>query len=102
MAFAQAGTIGVWADPNGCSCDLNNTAGFMYVHVIHSYAANASGCRFSIRSWGVPLTFIGQEFEFRTVGYAGSGISVFYDACLSSPVYLGYIIFMGTSVTKGS
>ena len=97
QAFPQTGSIGVFADPAGASCGLNNSAGFMQVHVVHGNTPGATGCQFSLVVRGSPLTYIGQTSAYNTIGTAPAGVAVAYGSCLVSPIDVLTVTYMGTS-----
>jgi len=82
MAFAQAGTIGIYSDPTGTSCNLTATPGLVFYYFLH---VNTTGARVS--AWAAPAptcfpaTYLGYFAEdpyWLCIGDPESGISISY------------------------
>jgi hypothetical protein len=88
MAFAQAGSIGIYADNTASSCDIV-AAGFAQIHSFHMNAPGATGSQWKL-DHPVAWTHFGDIWEFPTIiGNSSAGVSIGYGACLASPIYLG-------------
>ena len=98
LSLAQAGSIGVFADPQGTSCDLDNTSGSMDVYCVHVDTPGATACRFRVEVEGAPLTYFGESSPFvNTYGNSQGGFGVSYGTCLKSPIHVLTISYSGVS-----
>lgn len=97
LAFGQAGNVGIFADPAGASCDLNNSTGFMQVNVVHVNSPGATACQFSLVVYGTPLTYAGEFSAFNTIGTAPAGVAVAYGSCQVSPIHALTVTYVGMS-----
>ena len=96
--LAQGGFLHVWGDSARCVCDPDNTAGFMFVHVIHEGSPGATACQFAVQINGVPLTWVGDYSYFTSViGNTQSGIAVAYGECMVSPIHVVRMTYLGVS-----
>ncbi len=105
MAFAQAGSIGLFADPMGTNCDVyDQIPGLVSVYVVHVFAPGATEARFKVDhlSWGAGmLTYLS---EYVTPPYIGlgiptTGITIIYGSCQSSPNMILTITYFGSGLT---
>ena len=97
LSLAQAGSIGVFADPQGTNCNLDNTSGSMDVYCVHVDTPGTTMCQFAIEIIGVALTNIGETSSFSTLGNSQDGIGISYGSCLASPIHLLTITYNGVS-----
>jgi hypothetical protein len=99
MAFAQSGGIAVYADKYGACCDLYNHHNSMQVYFIHEYTPGATASQFAVQVQGVPLTNVGETVTppFQSFGHSSYGIAIAYGACLTSPIHVLTITYLGTS-----
>ena len=88
MAFAQAGSIGIYSDAGASSCNFV-AMGFIQIHSFHMNAPGATGCQWKLDhppTWSL----FGDVWQFATIiGNSNAGVSIGYGACLASPIYLG-------------
>jgi hypothetical protein len=94
LAFAQAGSIGLFADSGGTSCNFSAlSGGFIQIHYYH-LNANATASQFRLDIAGQPWNFFGDNWQFATViGQSTNGVSIGYGGCQSAPIYLGVTSF---------
>lgn len=89
LAFAQAGSLGVYADMGGTDCNLaDDTAGLCTFWVVHGLTSGATGSRFAVPK---PACFLGfyladLPLYAGTFGNTQAGVQVDYGACLAGPV----------------
>jgi hypothetical protein len=99
MAFAQAGSVGVFADAAGTNCNLVDAGGLVQVHVVHAYSTGATASQFLFDISATAWTHLGDTWDFTTViGTSITGVSVAYGGCFSGPIHLGTINFFGSIV----
>ena len=96
MAFAQAGAVGVFADPGGTDCNLVDAGGLVSVSLVHVFTTGSTASQFML----VPPTgwvHLGDMWNFQaTVGVSITGVSVGYGACYVGPISLGTVNFFGS------
>jgi hypothetical protein len=85
MAFAGNGSIGIFADPAGASCNLPSTPGTIFLYWVHvnavgatasQWASPAPTCVTAIRLADVPVFAI-------NLGTTSAGITIGYGTCKS-------------------
>ena len=100
MAFAQAGSVGVFTDPGANGCNFVDTAGLVQVYINHVYTTGATASQFKL---DVPAGWVhlGDTWNFTTIiGVSISGVSVAYGACLADNIALGSINFFGSAAPE--
>ncbi len=99
VVFAQGGSITLSAIPDQpFDCDIIDFApGLVTVYLIHMYTPGAMGARFMVEYGAdVAMTYLGEEMNYVVEsGNALTGITVCYEACLSSPIVIGEILYFG-------
>ena len=91
MAFAQAGSVGLFADVAGTDCNLSDAApGLCAYYAVHVYHAGAIACQFSAP---VPSCFLGTWLSDTavypvTVGGSPTGVAIGYGACQAAPTHV--------------
>ncbi|UCG50697.1 MAG: hypothetical protein JSW58_10865 [Candidatus Latescibacterota bacterium] len=88
VVFAQAGSIGIFGDPMGTDCNLQDLVpGLCTYHVVHVNSPGATACQF----WApVPACFLGTYLSDTalypvTIGNSQTGVAVGFGACIPSP-----------------
>jgi len=83
LAFAQNGSIGIFADAAGTNCNLPSAPGMMYVYFLHvnavgatasQWASPAPSCLTAVRLADIPVFAI-------NLGNTAAGITVGYPIC---------------------
>jgi hypothetical protein len=98
LAFAQAGSIGVFADAGGTSCNFIDTAGLVQVHFYHLNVPGATASQWRLDVTAAGWSHLGDMMNFPTViGTSVGGISVGYGGCFPAPINLGMANFFGTA-----
>jgi hypothetical protein len=91
MAFAQAGSLGIFADPAGASCNLvaGPASGLALFYVVHVFTPGATGSEYSAPKPAC-LTlaqWLSDSNAFPvTVGNSQIGVSVGYGTCRAAPI----------------
>ncbi len=101
-AFAQGGTIGVYADPQGMNPCLNDkTAGLTSYYIVHVYTAGATACQFSApKPACMQALWLSDTGAFPvTVGNTQTGMSVAYGACRLGPIHVTTVNFFSQGST---
>jgi hypothetical protein len=105
MAFAQTGSIGLFADVGATNCDVYDVVpGLVIVYVVHVYTPGATAAQFKVDhlSWGAgTLTYLA---EFATppyipIGNSQTGITIAYGSCQPSPNMIMTIQYFGSALT---
>jgi hypothetical protein len=106
LAFAQGGSIGLFADPGGANCNIADAApGLCNVYVVHVLGPAVSASEFGISAptcllagflsytpmFAVDIAFNpAMPLEGRSVGYGG---------CLASPVHISTLGYFCQALT---
>lgn len=106
MAFAQGGTIGLFADPSGADCNLIDAApGLCNVFIVHVWAPAVLGSEFGVSEpacllaaflsyspiWAVDIAAnLAAPLQGRSVGYGG---------CRSSPIHVATLAYFCQALT---
>ena len=98
LAFAQAGSIGVFADTEGTNCNLTDAGLLVTVQIVQVFTVGSRGVQFMLvppAGW----THLGDVWNFPTIiGVSISGVSVAWSSCEVGPVSLGLVNFFGAEV----
>ena len=96
LAFAQAGSIGVFADPQGMECNLRDRiSGYSYYYLVHLKTGGATGCSFRAPKPACSTgDFLFDEEVFpMTSGTSQSGVWVGYDGCYTGTIHVLTMVF---------
>jgi len=103
MAFGQAGTVGIYADPVGANCHLPDVvAGLNVYNVVHTNTAGASAVQFSAPLPGcyvAGLWLSDAPFYGVTLGNSQVGVAIGYGACVGAPNIVLLINIFGQGLT---
>ena len=98
MAFAQAGSIGVFADAGGTDCNLVDAGSLVTVHFVHVHHTGATASQWMLDLGGLPWTHLGDLWNTATsIGLSVEGVSLGYGACFSAPYAMGSANFFGST-----
>jgi hypothetical protein len=96
--FGQAGSVGIYAAPDGYDCNLTDVApGLATYYFVHwHFLEGATACQFwAPMPWcmnGAVYLSDTQVFAV-TIGNSQTGVSIGYGACLASPIHVLSINF---------
>jgi hypothetical protein len=97
LAFAQAGSIGLFADPGGTACTFTDTGSLVQVYYFHLNVPGATASQWRLDLGGLPWVHLGDTMNFPTViGTSIGGISIGYGGCFPAPIALGVSNFFGS------
>jgi hypothetical protein len=106
LAFAQAGSVGIFADPQGLSCNLVDQvpAGVKQYYVVHVYTTGATASQYRAK---VPTCMTGTGAMYLadtnlfgvTIGNSQTGVAVAYGACMVGPINTQIISVFGMGLT---
>jgi len=102
VAFGQAGTIGLYADPAGADCHIPDVvAGLGTVYVVHTNTAGATASQFAAP---LPSCYIGVYLSDTaifpvTIGSSQTGVAIGYGACYGSPIDILHISLFNQALT---
>jgi hypothetical protein len=91
MAFAQAGSIGIFSDNAGTDCNLwDTTAGLCSYYIVFVYHGGVTGAQFAAP---VPACLLAMYMSDTTVwpvniGDSQNGISIGTGQCVAAPTHL--------------
>jgi hypothetical protein len=97
MAFAQAGTVGAFADAGATNCNLVDAGGLVVVYINQVYTTGSTAAQFML----VPApgwAHLGDNWNFQAIGTALTGVSVAYGQCFAGTISLGWVNFFGAGV----
>ncbi len=96
MVFAQAGSVGVFADPGATNCNMVDAGGLVQVYISHVNTTGATASQFMLVP-GPGWTHLGDTWNFTTIiGVSIAGVSVAYGGCFSGAIALGVVNFFGS------
>jgi hypothetical protein len=94
--FAQAGSVGVFADPGGTNCNMLDAGGLVQVYITHVNTTGATAAQFMLQP-GPGWVHLGDTWNFTTViGTSIAGVSVAYGGCFAGTISLGLVNFFGS------
>ena len=97
LAFAQGGSIGVFADPGGTACNFVDAGSLVQVYFFHVNHIGATASQWKLDLGGLPWMHLGDTWNVpTTIGSSVFGISLGYGGCLPAPSYLGVANFFGS------
>ena len=103
MAFAQGGSIGVFSDTGGASCNLTDAAaGLLSFYVVHVLTPGATAAQFMAP---MPACMVGASYLSDTgifpvtIGNSQGGVAIGYGACLAAPIHVLTINYFGGGTT---
>ena len=100
MAFAQAGSIGVFADPGATVCEAPDMPGLLTLYVVHNWTPGSTASQWKMDMGSTVLTFLGETYPFPTViGNTQVGISIAYGGCFTGPILLATINFFANGIS---
>jgi hypothetical protein len=103
LAFAQTGSIGLFADPGGTSCDLQDALPGLYsVYVVHVFTPGATGAQFMV-TWDpcMLMTYLSETVTppYLQIGTSLTGTAIAYGACVGSPNMITTLQFFAQALT---
>lgn len=101
-ALAQAGAIGIFRDPAGTVCYLDDkSAGVVPYYVVHVGTGGATGCQYSApRPDCMSATHLSDTNVFPvTLGNSQTGMSVGYGSCRTEPIHVQTISYFTQGLT---
>jgi hypothetical protein len=107
LAFAQTGSIGLFADPAALSCDVYDSGpGLVIVYVIHVYTPGATASQFIVASmWGNAMTYLSEAVTAPYIkigtcaGPGATGCAIAYGSCVGSPNMIMMIQYFASGLT---
>jgi hypothetical protein len=102
MAFAQAGSIGIFADVAGTDCNLADAVpGLITYQIVHVNTPCATACQFAAPAPACLLaTYLSDAQVFPvTVGNSQTGVSIGYGSNLAGPINVLGISFFAQGLT---
>jgi hypothetical protein len=91
MAFAQGGSVGIFADTGGTNCNLADaTAGLCAYYVVHVYHAGAAASQFAAPKPACHMgTFLSDTAVYPvTIGGSQAGVAIGYGTCQAAPTHV--------------
>jgi hypothetical protein len=91
VAFGQAGYIGLYSDPGGTTCTLNDFPGLCFVYVIHKATPGATASQYLVVDQGLGATFFLSDVYgpgILNIGTSHTGVAMAYGGCRPSDILL--------------
>jgi hypothetical protein len=103
-AAAYYGSIGVYADPRGCDCDIVDAGGLIHVYIVHrDILTGVKGSRFTIGGYALNnLTYLYENpigDPIRILGNIYDGFLVNYGDCTTGGLAIMEIAYFGSGLT---
>jgi hypothetical protein len=99
-ARSQPGSVSIFGDPELTDCNIHDTVGIVDVYVAHLWSGPTEGVRFRVDPYpGFEMVYLAEESPYLTLGLSLNGVTVCYDACLSSPGLILTLRFFGQGLT---
>jgi len=101
-AVSQAGCLGLYADPAGLDCTIDDVSpGVLNFYVVHTQTAGATGVSFSAPAPScLTANYLGDSSPFGVVvGNSQTGVAISYGACLPAPIHVMTIQYFGHGTT---
>lgn len=98
-----AGSINVYADTQGTSCNVIDleSSSIVTLYVIHQGASDVSGVQFMVEPInGANMTWLSDISGYATTGDSQTGIGVLYGGCLPSPSAVLTINYFGQGLSS--
>ena len=95
MAAAQdGGTIGLYGDANGVSCNVVGAAGVVTIYVIHELTTGTTASQFAITA-NPGMIYLADQVQggFLSLGGSQTGIALTYGSCLPGPINILNILY---------
>ena len=102
LTYAQPGSIGVFGDPAGATCDIYDLApNLVDVYVVHVFSPGASACQFMVDDSGIFMTYISETVYPYYIGIGNSrlGICIGFGGCVPSPNLVLTMQYFGQALT---
>lgn len=101
LAFAQAGSIGIFADPAGASCNLVDVNGLGLYYIVHVYTGGATGSEWVATKPACHTgMWLSDQNQFSVVlGTTQAGYSVGYGSCKIGTVHICTMQFFNSGTT---
>ena len=105
MAFAQGGTIGLFGDQGGTSCNIPDvTTGLCNVYVVHVLTTAVTASEWAVTSPScIRAAFLADTSPFDVyIGvspFVPNGKSVGYGACLAEPIHVATLLYFCQGTT---
>lgn len=101
-AGAQAGAVGIFKDPGGTICSLEDRSpGIVPFYVVHIGTGGSTACQYSAPKPGcLAATFLSDTNPFPvTIGGSQNGVSIGYGTCRTGPIHVQTISYFTQGLT---
>jgi hypothetical protein len=101
MAFAQAGSVGIFGDPGGTDCNLLDTvAGLTPYYVVHVNAVATASQFWAPQPACLTATYLSDTGVFAvTIGNSQTGVAVGYGSCQAGNIHVLTINYFTSGTT---
>ena len=102
LAFAQAGSIGIYGDALGTDCYISDSIpGLLNVYVVHVNTPAATASQFSVPTPACFLApFLSSSSPFPVaIGNPATGIAIGYGGCFTGPIHVLTLQYFAQGLT---
>ena len=100
LVLAQAGSIGVFADQTGVTCDFTLPGTVFNLFVVHVNSPGATQSKFQVvEANGASLVYFGDSYPpgYTVSGNTQTGITITYPTCTLSPHWIVSMLYFASS-----
>jgi len=98
------GVVGLYSDPEGLMCNINDVPGLVSVYVVHTLAPAVLAVQFSapVPACMTGVTYLGENSPFQVVigNTQTDGVAIGYGTCLRAPVHILTIQLFGQGLSQ--
>jgi len=101
-AFAQVGTVALFADPAGIDCNVWDIPGILNIYVVYIWHGGAAGVEFSAPqpACAIGLVWLSDIPVFPvTIGNSQMGVAIGFGACYAAPTHVLTIQYFAQGIT---
>ena len=103
LALAQGGVIGLYADPAGTECNVNDLPGLIFIYVIHQYfPQGATSAEFMVNpAAGANMIFLTDIIPNPYIAWGNSqtGITIVFAGCVTTPNLILTMEYFGQGIS---
>ncbi len=103
LAFAQAGSIGLFINLEGTNCDVYDYPGIVLIYVVHVYTPGATAAQFRVVcGWGAEFSLLSEAVTppYISSGNSQTGIAIAYGTCVASPNMILTLSYFAQGLSK--
>ncbi|UCH83319.1 MAG: hypothetical protein JSW50_12775 [Candidatus Latescibacterota bacterium] len=102
LAFGQAGSIGLFADPGATVCDVIDMPGILIpIYVVHLWSPGATAAQYKVAPFnGAAMLWLSDTTIYPVnIGNSQTGIATGFGVCVPSPNHILTINYFGQGLS---